>query len=696
MDDQMNQNGNGQRGSNQGGSGNQSPRKVNLFLLLLAALCTLILTSVFMKTVSGSTTEEKSYSEFMEWVDEGTKEGEANTKVKCVRYASDRIYIELVDEKETNRNPLFSYYGMGQKTTYYTAMVSDDTLPERLREAGVEVWGYIPDNSGLIMEILLYYVVPLILFWVLLSFLFKKMSKGGGPLSVGKSNAKVYVQKETGITFKDVAGEDEAKESLQEVVDFLHNPAKYAKIGAKLPKGALLVGPPGTGKTLLAKAVAGEAGVPFFSLAGSDFIELYVGVGASRVRDLFKEATKNAPCIIFIDEIDAIGRSRDSKYGGNEEREQTLNQLLSEMDGFDTSKGILILGATNRPEILDKALLRPGRFDRRVIVDKPDLKGRVDILKVHAKDVKMDETVDFDAIALATSGAVGADLANMINEAAINAVKSGREYVSQKDLFDAVEQVLVGKEKKDRIMSKEERKIVSYHEVGHALISALQKNSEPVQKITIVPRTMGALGYVMHVPEEEKYLNSEEELRNMLVSLVGGRAAEEVVFHSVTTGAANDIEKATDIARAMVTQYGMSKHFGLVGLSTVESKYLEGRDVMNCSDRTAAEVDKEVVAILKESYEQAKQMLSENRELMDKLAAFLIEKETITGKEFMEIFRREKGLPEPEEKKKDAEPGQTVPEIKFPKEVQMTEEPKPEEPKPEEPENKGIFSNMDL
>ena len=711
MDDQMNQNGNGQRGSNQGGSGNQSPRKVNFFLLLLAALCTLILTSVFMKTVSGSTTEEKSYSEFMEWVDEGTKEGEANTKVKCVRYASDRIYIELVDEKETNRNPLFSYYGMGQKTTYYTAMVSDDTLPERLREAGVEVWGYIPDNSGLIMEILLYYVVPLILFWVLLSFLFKKMSKGGGPLSVGKSNAKVYVQKETGITFKDVAGEDEAKESLQEVVDFLHNPAKYAKIGAKLPKGALLVGPPGTGKTLLAKAVAGEAGVPFFSLAGSDFIELYVGVGASRVRDLFKEATKNAPCIIFIDEIDAIGRSRDSKYGGNEEREQTLNQLLSEMDGFDTSKGILILGATNRPEILDKALLRPGRFDRRVIVDKPDLKGRVDILKVHAKDVKMDETVDFDAIALATSGAVGADLANMINEAAINAVKNGREYVSQKDLFDAVEQVLVGKEKKDRIMSREERKIVSYHEVGHALISALQKNSEPVQKITIVPRTMGALGYVMHVPEEEKYLNSEEELRNMLVSLVGGRAAEEVVFHSVTTGAANDIEKATNIARAMVTQYGMSKHFGLVGLSTVESKYLEGRDVMNCSDQTAAEVDKEVVAILKESYEQAKQMLSENRELMDKLAAFLIEKETITGKEFMEIFRREKGLPEPEDKKKDTdsgddtkkddkpaeasgmedvkkpeEPKWTVPEIKFPE----------EEPKPEEPENKGIFSNMDL
>lgn len=708
MDDQMNQNGNGQGGGNQGGTGNQNPRKVNFFLLLLAALCTLILTSVFMKTVSGSTTEQKSYSEFMDWVEEGRVEGQPNTKIKCVRYASDRIYIELTDEKDGKENPMLPYYGMGKKTTYYTALVEDDTLPERLREAGIEVWGYIPDNSGFIMEILLYYVLPLILFWILLSFLFKKMSKGGGPMSVGKSTAKVYVQKETGITFKDVAGEDEAKESLQEVVDFLHNPAKYSKIGAKLPKGALLVGPPGTGKTLLAKAVAGEAGVPFYSLAGSDFIELYVGVGASRVRDLFKEATKNAPCIIFIDEIDAIGRSRDSKYGGgNEEREQTLNQLLSEMDGFDTSKGILILGATNRPEILDKALLRPGRFDRRVIVDKPDLKGRVEILKVHAKDVKMDETVDFDAIALATSGAVGADLANMINEAAINAVKSGREYVSQKDLFDAVEQVLVGKEKKDRIMSKEERKIVSYHEVGHALISALQKNSEPVQKITIVPRTMGALGYVMQVPEEEKYLNSEEELRNMLVSLVGGRAAEEVVFHSVTTGAANDIEKATNIARAMVTQYGMSKRFGLVGLATVESKYLEGRDEMICSDQTAAEVDKEVIAILKDSYEQAKQMLSENRELMDKLAAFLIEKETITGKEFMEIFRREKGLPEPEDKKPEEkkseqkesekkEPEKTEPEQKEP------EKKEPEKTEPEqtqtvqaEPsqEEKGIFSN---
>ena len=499
-------------------------------------------------------------------------------------------------------------------------------------------------------------------------------------MGVGKSNAKVYVQKETGVTFKDVAGEDEAKESLVEVVDFLHNPGKYSKIGARLPKGALLVGPPGTGKTLLAKAVAGEAHVPFFSLTGSDFIELYVGVGASRVRDLFKEATKNAPCIIFIDEIDAIGRSRDSKYGGgNEEREQTLNQLLSEMDGFDSSKGILIMGATNRTEILDKALLRPGRFDRRIIVDKPDLKGRVEILKVHSKDVKMDETVDLDAIALATSGAVGSDLANMINEAAINAVKEGRQYVNQQDLFNAVEQVLVGKEKKDRIMSKEERKIVSYHEVGHALISALQKNSEPVQKITIVPRTMGALGYVMHVPEEEKYLNTEEELRDMLVGLVGGRAAEEIVFGNVTTGAANDIEKATEIARSMVTRYGMSRKFGLMGLATIESQYLEGRAALNCSDRTAAEIDAEVADILKESYEKALSLLRENRELMDKLAQFLIEKETITGKEFMEIFRREKGLPEPE-KEASEEPS------KEPQE-KMSQKGQPEKQLAEEPDN---------
>lgn len=530
----------------------------------------------------------------------------------------------------------------------------------RLQEHGVTGTRISSNTSSFLMEILVTVVLPVVLIWVVAGFLFRKMGGSGGPMGVGKSNAKVYVQKETGVTFKDVAGEDEAKESLVEVVDFLHNPQKYSKIGAKLPKGALLVGPPGTGKTLLAKAVAGEAHVPFFSLTGSDFIELYVGVGASRVRDLFKEATKNAPCIVFIDEIDAIGRSRDSKYGGgNEEREQTLNQLLSEMDGFDSSKGILILGATNRPEILDKALLRPGRFDRRIIVDKPDLKGRVEILKVHAKDVKMDETVDLDAIALATSGAVGSDLANMINEAAINAVKEGREFVSQKDLFAAVEQVLVGKEKKDRIMSKEERRIVSYHEVGHALISALQKNSEPVQKITIVPRTMGALGYVMQVPEEEKYLNTEAELRDMLVGLVGGRAAEEVVFDTVTTGAANDIEKATSIARNMITRYGMSKRFGLVGLATVESQYLEGRTALNCSDETAAAIDEEVVAMIKESYDQALQMLRENRELMDKLAAFLIERETITGKEFMEIFRREKGLPDPEEEKKDAAEGAT-------------------------------------
>ena len=538
--------------------------------------------------------------------------------------------------------------------TFYTGKIEDnDTLTNRLLEhSDVEVKGKVADGSGAILGFLLTYVFPFLLMWVLLSFLFRKMSKGGGPMGVGKSNAKVYVQKETGITFKDVAGEDEAKESLQEVVDFLHNPMKYASIGAKLPKGALLVGPPGTGKTLLAKAVAGEAKVPFFSLSGSDFIELYVGVGASRVRDLFKEATKNAPCIIFIDEIDAIGRSRDNKYGGgNEEREQTLNQLLSEMDGFDTSKGILVLGATNRPEILDKALLRPGRFDRRIIVDKPDLKGRVEILKVHAKDVHLDESVDLDAIALATSGAVGADLANMINEAAIMAVQHGREYVSQKDLFAAVEQVLVGKEKKDRIMSREERKIVSYHEVGHALISALQKNSEPVQKITIVPRTMGALGYVMHVPEEEKYLQTKEELHDRLVSLLGGRAAEELIFGNVTTGAANDIEQATNIATNMITRFGMSDRFGLMGLATVESEYLGGGARLTCSDRTAADVDTEVMNLLKQCYDEAKEMLAGNRELMDKLAAHLIEKETISGKEFMKIYREEKGLPDPEEKK---------------------------------------------
>ena len=634
---------NGSGGPGGPGGNGDGPKRQNLLMLLLASLVTLLLMSWFMSKMTGATNIEITYNEFIDMLEEG--------KVKSVQIDDEQINI--VPKKTEVKNP----EDLLIQKTYYTGRAEDDdTLTKRLLEHDVEVTKKIPDNSGMLFSILLTYVLPLVLVWVLLSFLFRRMGGSGGPMGVGKSNAKVYVQKETGITFKDVAGEDEAKESLQEVVDFLHNPGKYSKIGAKLPKGALLVGPPGTGKTLLAKAVAGEAGVPFFSLAGSDFIELYVGVGASRVRDLFKEATKNAPCIIFIDEIDAIGRSRDSKYGGgNEEREQTLNQLLSEMDGFDTSKGILILGATNRPEILDKALLRPGRFDRRIIVDKPDLKGRVAILKVHSKDVLMDDSVDLDAIALATSGAVGSDLANMINEAAINAVKHGREYVCQKDLFEAVELVLVGKEKKDRIMSKEERRIVSYHEVGHALVSALQKNSEPVQKITIVPRTMGALGYVMHVPEEEKYLNTQAELHDMLVGLVGGRAAEEIVFDTVTTGAANDIEKATNMARSMVTQYGMSKKFGLIGLETVESRYLDGRTVMNCSDVTAAEVDKEVMDILKEAYEEAKKLLSENREILDKIAAYLIEKETITGKEFMEIFRREKGLPEPEEEKKEEE-----------------------------------------
>ena len=656
-----NNGGNGNNGN--GGNGNRPPRRPSILMMILSGLMTVIailmLYNAFFGTGNGT---EVSYTDFL-------KDLEAD-KVEAVEVNKESGVITVQLKKEAAATPApdsyVTFYGITQKATqsktvYYTMLMEDlDTLTGRLQEHGVTGTRISSNTSSFLMEILVTVVLPVVLIWVVAGFLFRKMGGSGGPMGVGKSNAKVYVQKETGVTFKDVAGEDEAKESLVEVVDFLHNPQKYSKIGAKLPKGALLVGPPGTGKTLLAKAVAGEAHVPFFSLTGSDFIELYVGVGASRVHDLFKEATKNAPCIVFIDEIDAIGRSRDSKYGGgNEEREQTLNQLLSEMDGFDSSKGILILGATNRPEILDKALLRPGRFDRRIIVDKPDLKGRVEILKVHAKDVKMDETVDLDAIALATSGAVGSDLANMINEAAINAVKEGREFVSQKDLFAAVEQVLVGKEKKDRIMSKEERRIVSYHEVGHALISALQKNSEPVQKITIVPRTMGALGYVMQVPEEEKYLNTEAELRDMLVGLVGGRAAEEVVFDTVTTGAANDIEKATSIARNMITRYGMSKRFGLVGLATVESQYLEGRTALNCSDETAAAIDEEVVAMIKESYDQALQMLRENRELMDKLAAFLIERETITGKEFMEIFRREKGLPDPEEEKKDAAEGAT-------------------------------------
>ncbi len=694
MDNQMNQYDNGGYNNNRGGSngnggpgggngnGNKPPQKPSLLMIIIAGLSTLLIVFMLWDLLFGASDASQmvSYTKFLQYLDEGRVE---TVEVQSTGQVLFTLKPEKIQEKDKTgagnaqetgsadgvngasgengtgspEETFYPFY-MGRlqqrfQTRYATVLMEDlDTLTSRL-EKHPEIDGKrtLADNSGRIMEIIIYVVLPVVLMWILLGFVFRKMGGGGGPMGVGKSNAKVYVQKETGVTFKDVAGEDEAKESLVEVVDFLHNPGKYSKIGAKLPKGALLVGPPGTGKTLLAKAVAGEAKVPFFSLTGSDFIELYVGVGASRVRDLFKEATKNAPCIIFIDEIDAIGRSRDSKFGGgNEEREQTLNQLLSEMDGFDSSKGILILGATNRPEILDKALLRPGRFDRRIIVDKPDLKGRVEILKVHAKDVKMDETVDLDAIALATSGAVGSDLANMINEAAINAVKEGRQYVNQQDLFAAVEQVLVGKEKKDRIMSKEERKIVSYHEVGHALISALQKNSEPVQKITIVPRTMGALGYVMHVPEEEKYLNTEAELRDMLVGLVGGRAAEEVVFDTVTTGAANDIERATEIARSMVTRYGMSKKFGLVGLATVESQYLEGRASLNCSDQTAAEIDAEVVDILKESYEKALAMLSENRELMDKLAEYLIEKETITGKEFMEIYRREKGIPEPEPK----------------------------------------------
>ncbi len=652
---QRNGSGGGQ-GSNGGNNGNNNnaPRKQSLLFLLIACLVTLLFMSYFMKAVNGATSQEISYDKFVQMLEEG--------KVAGVHIDADKIEITpKTEDGSDTQQAQRDAFGMLKVTspviTYYTGISeSNDALTERLLKAGVEINNEIPDNSGWILSILLTYVLPILLLWGVMSLAYRRMSKsGGGIMGVGKSNAKVYVQKETGVTFADVAGEDEAKESLVEVVDFLHDPSKYTHIGAKLPKGALLVGPPGTGKTLLAKAVAGEAHVPFFSLTGSDFIELYVGVGASRVRDLFKEATKMAPCIIFIDEIDAIGRSRDSRYGGgNEEREQTLNQLLSEMDGFDTTKGILVLGATNRPEILDKALLRPGRFDRRIIVEKPDLKGRVNILKVHAKNVKMDETVDFEEIALATSGAVGSDLANMINEAAINAVKEGRQLVSQKDMFVAVEQVLVGKEKKDRIMSKEERRIVSYHEVGHALISALQKNSEPVQKITIVPRTMGALGYVMQVPEEEKYLNTEAELRAMLVSTLGGRAAEELVFDTVTTGASNDIEKATGIARSMVTQYGMSKKFGLIGLATVESKYLSGEATLNCAPTTAAQVDEEIMKILAESYEEAKRLLSENREVLDKIAEHLIEKETITGKEFMKIFRELKGLPEPDPEEEKA------------------------------------------
>ena len=617
-------------------------------MLVVAALLTIMIVSWMNSAVESRQRKELSYNEFVQMVEDG--------KVESIR-VKDAV-IEVMPKAEATE--------YSQQMKYYVVRIEGDyQFLNRVLENNV-ITNRENGSTNALLIALLNYAVPFLILLFLMNFTMKRMG-GGGIMGVGKSNAKMYVQKETGITFKDVAGEDEAKESLTEIVDFLHNPGKYTKIGAKLPKGALLVGPPGTGKTLLAKAVAGEAHVPFYSLSGSDFVEMFVGVGASRVRDLFKNATENAPCIIFIDEIDAIGRSRDSRMGGNDEREQTLNQLLSEMDGFDSTKGLLVLGATNRPEILDPALLRPGRFDRRVVVDKPDLNGRINILKVHSKEVLLDETVDFKEIALATSGAVGADLANMMNEAAINAVKNGRSAVSQKDLFEAVEVVLVGKEKKDRIMSKEERRIVSYHEVGHALVSALQKHSEPVQKITIVPRTMGALGYVMNVPEEEKFLNTKKELEARLVELMGGRAAEEIVFETVTTGASNDIQQATNLARAMVTQYGMSEKFGLMALESQENQYLTGRAILNCGDATAAEIDKEVMKILKDSYHEAISLLSDNKDAMDQIAAFLIEKETITGKEFMQIFRKVKGIPEPEEKAEDkaeekpgAKPGDTA------------------------------------
>ena len=638
MDNNLDNNQGGRRPDNRDPRKNQDPNRnkknhQSILAFLICLLVTLVCFSLFTNMLQDNSSEI-TYDKFIDMVN--------NDEVKSVTLQSDNLTI--VPKKQVNPY---------QEISYYTNLTEDETaLTKRLEGTGIIFKSEPPDAFGEFMAMMLSVLLPSVLLFVLLMFFMRRMNKGGGGMmGVGKSRAKAYVQKETGITFKDVAGQDEAKESLQEVVEFLHNPGKYVEIGAKLPKGALLVGPPGTGKTLLAKAVAGEAHVPFFSLSGSEFVEMFVGVGASRVRDLFEEAKKNAPCIVFIDEIDAIGKSRDSHYGGgNDEREQTLNQLLAEMDGFDTSKGLLILAATNRPEVLDPALLRPGRFDRRVIVDRPDLKGRVDILKVHAKNVRLDDTVDFDAIALATSGAVGSDLANMVNEAAILAVKNGRHAVSQKDLLESVEVVLVGKEKKDRILSVQERRIVSYHEVGHALVSALQKDAEPVQKITIVPRTMGALGYVMQVPEEEKYLNTQKELEAMLVGYLGGRAAEEIVFDSVTTGASNDIEQATKVARAMITQYGMSKKFGLMGLANVENQYLNGRAVMNCGDNTATEVDHEVMELLRTSYEEAKRLLSSHREMLDKIAAYLIRKETITGKEFMIIFRAiEKGIEVPED-----------------------------------------------
>lgn len=652
MDNQNNRNKNNNPKNNKQGWG----------IILLTTIITLFLVMALYRFMPGGNPEEISYTEFLEMVEK--------RQVDKVVIGTDKI--QITPKKKENVNSLASPFVLAAPH-YYTGIVEDEKLIDRLMEADVDVSREIPKTGSMMFwNVMLTLVLPTALLVGALVFLMRRMSKGG-VMGVGKSNAKMYVEKQTGVTFKDVAGQDEAKESLQEVVDFLHNPGKYTSIGAKLPKGALLVGPPGTGKTLLAKAVAGEAKVPFFSLSGSAFVEMYVGVGASRVRDLFKQAQSMAPCIIFIDEIDAIGKSRDNSLGSNDEREQTLNQLLAEMDGFDTDKGLLLLAATNRPEILDPALLRPGRFDRRIIVDTPDLRGRIDVLKVHAKDVKMDETVDLEAIALATSGAVGSDLANMINEAAINAVKNGRKVVSQADLFEAVEVVLVGKEKKDRIMNAEERKIVSYHEVGHALVSALQKDSEPVQKITIVPRTMGALGYVMQTPEEEKFLNTKKELEAMLVGMLGGRAAEEIVFDTVTTGASNDIEKATKVARAMITQYGMSEKFGLIGLESVQHKYLDGRPVANCGEETAGEIDKEVMKMLKIAYEEAKRLLNENRDALDKIAAFLIEKETITGKEFMKIFREVQGIEE------DADEPEAKKEIEIPAKEEEAETSEEEE-----------------
>ena len=636
-----NNGGNRPGGNGNGGRNNRGGQGIMAFILL--TLVALFVYALISNSISHASTQEKSYSDFIKQLDKGN--------VKSVEFDSYEIDYKLVDDGHKNYD-----------ITYYTGRVADDELVPTLKKAktsegkSIEIKAAIPDNTSTWIFNILSFIVPLILLWVLLAFVSKKMGGSMG-MGVGKTTAKVYVEKSTGVTFKDVAGQDEAKESLQEVVDFLHNPKRYTDIGAKLPKGALLVGPPGTGKTLLAKAVAGEAGVPFFSLAGSDFVEMFVGVGASRVRDLFKEAQKMAPCIIFIDEIDAIGKSRDSRYGGgNDEREQTLNQLLAEMDGFDTSKGLLILAATNRPEVLDKALLRPGRFDRRIIVDKPDLKGRLETLKVHSKDVKMDESVDLDALALATAGLVGSDLANMINEAAINAVKNGRQLVNQADLFEAFELVAVGgKEKKDRVMSDKERKIVSYHEVGHALVSALQKNTEPVQKITIVPRTMGALGYTLQTPEEEKYLETKDELLAKITTYMAGRAAEVLVFNSVTSGAANDIENATKIARAMVTMYGMSDKFGMMCLATVQNQYLEGGAGLICGENTASQIDDEVLSIINSSYAEAMKLLDENREILDSISDYLYEKETITGKEFMKMFRDMKGLPDPDEENKEQE-----------------------------------------